>query len=246
MASASAVDPSAITLTESGIREMKVSELRAALRGRSLDAKGLKSELCDRLIAYTAEGEEGVAAAAAAAETAAPVVVKVEPPTSASALATSSASYHTLTAMRPALDIAQLLSDPIDPLKMKHKCISLDGLLDYNLGDKSESTFEVSVVAEAFDEMLQRDFGEDIMESLEAAATSPAAVAAVAAGGSAAAAASSKLTATTATTTAAKVNRDWMCAFRYFDRNGSGTLLTAEVKQILHNLPTYRSKGGCV
>lgn len=39
---------------------------------------------------------------------------------------------------------------------MKVMSISLDGLLDYNLDDKLEKTFELSLFAESFHEMLQR------------------------------------------------------------------------------------------
>ena len=44
--------------------------------------------------------------------------------------------------------------------------LSLDGLLDYDESDKDEVTFEVSLFAEAFQDMLMRDFGQAIYESL--------------------------------------------------------------------------------
>jgi len=44
--------------------------------------------------------------------------------------------------------------------------ISLDGLLDYNISDDTELTFEVSLFAENFNEMLQRDYGTEIYKSL--------------------------------------------------------------------------------
>jgi len=44
--------------------------------------------------------------------------------------------------------------------------ISLDGLLDYNINDDTELTFEVSLFAENFNDMLQRDFGTEIYHSL--------------------------------------------------------------------------------
>ena len=37
--------------------------------------------------------------------------------------------------------------------------ISLDGLLDYDEEDRDEATFELSVVAESFHEMLSREMG---------------------------------------------------------------------------------------
>lgn len=45
--------------------------------------------------------------------------------------------------------------------------ISLDGLLDYNETDKLEPTFEVSLFAELFQEMLQRDFGWMIFNAIK-------------------------------------------------------------------------------
>lgn len=45
--------------------------------------------------------------------------------------------------------------------------ISLDGLLDYDADDVYEKTVEVSLFAEAFHEMLQRDFGRTILDFLQ-------------------------------------------------------------------------------
>ena len=47
--------------------------------------------------------------------------------------------------------------------------ISLDGLLDYDEDDKEEPTLELSLFAEAFQEMLSRDYGSHILDSLYAA-----------------------------------------------------------------------------
>ncbi len=47
--------------------------------------------------------------------------------------------------------------------------ISLDGLLDYDEDDKEEPTLELSLFAEAFQEMLSRDYGCHILASLYAA-----------------------------------------------------------------------------
>ena len=44
--------------------------------------------------------------------------------------------------------------------------ISLDGLLDYDEGDKEEATFELSLFAEGFHEMLMRDYGLTILNVL--------------------------------------------------------------------------------
>jgi len=51
----------------------------------------------------------------------------------------------------------------------KPECIllSLSGLLDYNESDKREETFEVSLFAEMFHEMLQRDFGNIILRAVK-------------------------------------------------------------------------------
>jgi len=50
--------------------------------------------------------------------------------------------------------------------KFDLKVISLDGLLDYSLDDVSEKTFEVSLFAEQFNEMLQRDSAHQILQAL--------------------------------------------------------------------------------
>jgi hypothetical protein len=56
-----------------------------------------------------------------------------------------------------------------DPnMNIKSSVLSLDGLLDYDYEeDRWEPTFEVSVFAENFFEMLQRDFGHLILRALE-------------------------------------------------------------------------------
>jgi hypothetical protein len=53
--------------------------------------------------------------------------------------------------------------------KLRLMTISLDGLLDYDVSDKYESTFEVSLFAELFAEMLQRDYGLRVARVLEEA-----------------------------------------------------------------------------
>jgi len=50
--------------------------------------------------------------------------------------------------------------------KLKYMTISLDGLLDYDEGDKFEATFEVSLFGELFYEMLERDYGYTILNFL--------------------------------------------------------------------------------
>ena len=51
--------------------------------------------------------------------------------------------------------------------KLKAMVISLDGLLDYDESDKFEKTFEVSLFAELFHEMLLHDFGSRILTKLQ-------------------------------------------------------------------------------
>eukprot|EP00898_Chlorokybus_atmophyticus_P007829 jgi/Chlat1/8047/Chrsp73S00601 len=46
--------------------------------------------------------------------------------------------------------------------------LSLDGLLEYQIDDRDEPTFEVSLFAELFNEMLQRDAAKLILSALEA------------------------------------------------------------------------------
>ena len=50
--------------------------------------------------------------------------------------------------------------------KWKNTTISLDGLLDYDESDKEEVTFEMSLFAESFQDMLQRDYADLIFRTL--------------------------------------------------------------------------------
>jgi len=51
-------------------------------------------------------------------------------------------------------------------IKFKTMSLSLDGLLDYNETDTENETFELSIFAEAFHEMLSRDAGDVILKVL--------------------------------------------------------------------------------
>lgn len=51
-------------------------------------------------------------------------------------------------------------------LQVKTFSISLHGLLDYDETDRDEPTFELSVFAEAFQEMLMRDYGTLVFNAL--------------------------------------------------------------------------------
>jgi len=57
-------------------------------------------------------------------------------------------------------------SKKFNNFKLKYMTISLDGLLDYDEGDKFEATFEVSLFGELFYEMLERDYGYTILQFL--------------------------------------------------------------------------------
>ena len=52
--------------------------------------------------------------------------------------------------------------------KWRSATLSLDGLLDYDESDKDEGTFELSLFAEAFQDMLMRDYGQLIYEAMQA------------------------------------------------------------------------------
>ena len=49
---------------------------------------------------------------------------------------------------------------------IRAQVISLDGLLDYDEGDTEEATMELSLAAEALQEMLSRDYGDAILQAL--------------------------------------------------------------------------------
>lgn len=52
--------------------------------------------------------------------------------------------------------------------RIRTATLSLDGLLDYDESDKDEATFELSLFAESFQDMLMRDYGQIIFEALQA------------------------------------------------------------------------------
>ena len=51
---------------------------------------------------------------------------------------------------------------------IRAQVISLDGLLDYDEGDTEEATMELSLAAEALQEMFSRDYGDAILQALQA------------------------------------------------------------------------------
>ncbi len=66
--------------------------------------------------------------------------------------------------------VANLLTREAVPLcaeeSTRAQVISLDGLLDYDEGDSEEATMELSLAAEALQEMLSRDYGDAILHAL--------------------------------------------------------------------------------
>lgn len=52
--------------------------------------------------------------------------------------------------------------------RIRSATLSLDGLLDYDESDKDEATFELSLFAESFQDMLMRDYGQIVLEALQA------------------------------------------------------------------------------
>lgn len=52
--------------------------------------------------------------------------------------------------------------------RIRTATLSLDGLLDYDESDKDEATFELSLFAESFQDMLMRDYGQIIFDALQA------------------------------------------------------------------------------
>jgi hypothetical protein len=52
-------------------------------------------------------------------------------------------------------------------MQLRSMTISLDGLLDYDEEDREECTFELSLFAEVFHELLQFKMGSRILTSLE-------------------------------------------------------------------------------
>ena len=55
-----------------------------------------------------------------------------------------------------------------DKQRWRSACISLDGLLDYDVEDRDEGTLEMNLFAENFAEMLARDYGRLILSALYA------------------------------------------------------------------------------
>jgi len=145
--------------------------------------------------------------------------------------------------------------------QLRHKVISLDGLLDYLEEDILERTFEASLAAEALWECLARDCAHTIAAALlwrsrgaapaeQAAAAAPGEEEAAAAAAAAAAAGSKRRAEGEAEAEGGSGKRargeravplpqqlrwDIATAFRFFDRCGTGFLLAGDLENILQN-----------
>lgn len=61
----------------------------------------------------------------------------------------------------------QLVTTVPSTVKLKPMALSLHGLLDYDISDTYEKTFEVSLFAELFNDLLKRDFASTIYSAID-------------------------------------------------------------------------------
>lgn len=159
-------------------KSMKVNDLRKELDCRSLSSKGLKSQLIARLTKQLKVEEQ--------VEESEPEKVEVKVPEEEEPVRTEEDKEeeekkrleeleHQRRERRYILpDEPTILVHPNWAAKNgKFDCsvMSLSVLLDYRLEDNKEHSFEVSLFAELFNEMLQRDFGFRIYKALAALPT---------------------------------------------------------------------------
>jgi len=161
-------------------KSMKVAELKQELELRTLSPKGLKSQLIARLtkVLKTEEEKEeedkaSGAAAAAAKPTPPPQPVQPAPePESQEDEETKrreEAERRSLEKKYALPDAPHVIVHPHRTAKSgKFDCtvMSLSVLLDYRSEDNKEHSFEVSLFAEVFNEMLMRDAGFTIYRAL--------------------------------------------------------------------------------
>ncbi|CAH1283996.1 unnamed protein product [Diabrotica balteata] len=152
-------------------KTMVVNDLRTELTARGLSAKGLKSQLVARLMkALASEAEKSEAKEKETKEVESESetsVVEVKKEVEEKKMDDKEKALlerrHTLP------EHPQIIVHPSKTAKSgKFECttMSLSLLLDYRPEDSKEHSFEVSLFAELFNEMLSRDFGFNIYKSL--------------------------------------------------------------------------------
>ncbi|CAL8298721.1 unnamed protein product [Merluccius merluccius] len=159
-------------------KSMKVNDLRKELDCRSLSSKGLKSQLIARLTKQL-KVEEQVEEAKEPEKPEVKVPEEEEPPQEEDKEEEERRKLEELERQRR--ERRYML--PEEPTILVHpnwaakngkfdcSVMSLSVLLDYRLEDNKEHSFEVSLFAELFNEMLQRDFGYRIYKALAALPT---------------------------------------------------------------------------
>ncbi|XP_065333777.1 cell division cycle and apoptosis regulator protein 1-like isoform X4 [Cloeon dipterum] len=170
--------PEPTHFSELDVKVMKVSEMRLELEARTLNSKGLKSQLVARLTKALKTEQELEEAGAKAAEQAA-VDKAAESEETSMDLPTESSSEKKEDGERSKShedkekqaryerrfvlpENSHIIVHPSKTAKSgKFDCtlMSLSLLLDYRQEDTKEHSFEVSLFAELFNEMLRRDFG---------------------------------------------------------------------------------------
>ncbi|XP_061600546.1 cell division cycle and apoptosis regulator protein 1 isoform X2 [Cololabis saira] len=160
-------------------KSMKVNDLRKELDCRTLSSKGLKSQLIARLTKQL-KVEEQVEESKEPEKPESKVAEEEEPSrTEDDKEDEEKKKQEELERQRRERryilpDEPTILVQPNWSAKNgKFDCsvMSLSVLLDYRLEDNKEHSFEVSLFAELFNEMLQRDFGYRIYKSLAALPT---------------------------------------------------------------------------
>uniref|UniRef100_A0A8B9LK73 Cell division cycle and apoptosis regulator protein 1 n=1 Tax=Astyanax mexicanus TaxID=7994 RepID=A0A8B9LK73_ASTMX len=155
-------------------KSMKVNDLRKELESRTLSSKGLKSQLIARLTKQL-KVEEQVEESKEPEKTESAGVEEEEPPRAEEDREEEERKRQE-EQERQRRERRYVLPD--EPTIIVHpnwaakngkfdcSIMSLSVLLDYRLEDNKEHSFEVSLFAELFNEMLQRDFGYRIYKAL--------------------------------------------------------------------------------